>query len=196
MREGSPGHGRLLAASRGTAKVIDNDGWLHTGDMAKMDDGGFFHHRRPQKDMILVSGFNVYPNEIEDVDRRHARSAGSRRGRRAGRKSGEAVKVVIVKKDASLTAEKVKAYCRENLTGYKLPKYVEFRSELPKSNVVQDPASRAARLAEKRRLIRKICCAGSRTVSESQVLDSNGPVAQGCHPQGCMSPPLIFGVLP
>jgi long-chain acyl-CoA synthetase len=118
-----------------TAKVIDADGWLHTGDMAKMDDGGFFYIVDRKKDMILVSGFNVYPNEIEDVIAAMPEVLEVAAVGVPDEKSGEAVKVVIVKKDPSLTAEKVKAYCRENLTGYKLPKYVEFRSELPKSNV-------------------------------------------------------------
>ena len=118
-----------------TAKVIDAEGWLHTGDMAKMDDGGFFYIVDRKKDMILVSGFNVYPNEIEDVIAAMPEVLEVAAVGVPDEKSGEAVKVVIVKKDAALTAEKVKAYCRENLTGYKLPKYVEFRSELPKSNV-------------------------------------------------------------
>jgi long-chain acyl-CoA synthetase len=118
-----------------TAKVIDADGWLHTGDMAKMDDKGFFFIVDRKKDMILVSGFNVYPNEVEDVI---AMMPGVLEVAAVGvpdEKSGEAVKVVIVRKDPSLTAEQVKAFCRENLTGYKLPKVVEFRNELPKSNV-------------------------------------------------------------
>jgi long-chain acyl-CoA synthetase len=88
-----------------------------------------------KKDMILVSGFNVYPNEIEDVI---ALMPGVLEVAAVGvpdEKSGEAVKVVIVKKDQALTAEQVKAFCREQLTGYKLPKLVEFRTELPKSNV-------------------------------------------------------------
>ena len=118
-----------------TAKVIDADGWLHTGDMAKMDAQGFFYVVDRKKDMILVSGFNVYPNEIEDVI---AMMPGVLEVAAVGvpdEKSGEAVKVVIVRKDPALTAEQIKAFCRENLTGYKLPKVVEFRDELPKSNV-------------------------------------------------------------
>ena len=118
-----------------TAKVIDADGWLHTGDMAKMDAQGFFYVVDRKKDMILVSGFNVYPNEIEDVI---AMMPGVLEVAAVGvpdEKSGEAVKVVIVRKDPQLTAEQIKAFCRENLTGYKLPKVVEFRDELPKSNV-------------------------------------------------------------
>jgi long-chain acyl-CoA synthetase len=118
-----------------TAKVIDAEGWLHTGDMAKMDARGFFFIVDRKKDMILVSGFNVYPNEIEDVI---AMMPGVLEVAAVGvpdEKSGEAVKVVIVRKDPALTAEQVKAFCRENLTGYKHPKVVEFRTELPKSNV-------------------------------------------------------------
>ena len=118
-----------------TAKVIDDDGWLHTGDMARMDEKGFFYIVDRKKDMILVSGFNVYPNEIEDVI---AMMPGVLEVAAVGvpdDKSGEAVKVVIVKKDQSLTAEEVKAHARINLTGYKHPKFVEFRKELPKTNV-------------------------------------------------------------
>ena len=118
-----------------TAEVLDADGWLHTGDMARMDEQGFFFIVDRKKDMILVSGFNVYPNEVEDVI---AMLPGVLEVAAVGvpdEKSGEAVKVVIVKKDPSLTAEQVKAHARENLTGYKHPKIVEFRRELPKTNV-------------------------------------------------------------
>jgi len=118
-----------------TANVIDADGWLHTGDMAKIDEQGFFYIVDRKKDMILVSGFNVYPNEIEDVI---AMMPGVLEVAAVGvpdDKSGEAVKVVIVKKDQALTAEQVKEHARQNLTGYKHPKYVEFRTELPKTNV-------------------------------------------------------------
>jgi long-chain acyl-CoA synthetase len=118
-----------------TAHSIDADGWLHTGDIARMDDRGFFFIVDRKKDMILVSGFNVYPNEVEDVI---AMMPGVLEVAAVGvldDKSGEAVKVVIVKKDPNLTAEQVKAHARENLTGYKQPKFVEFRTELPKTNV-------------------------------------------------------------
>ncbi|MBN8884812.1 MAG: AMP-binding protein [Rudaea sp.] len=118
-----------------TAKVITPDGWLHTGDIAKMDANGYFYIVDRKKDMILVSGFNVYPNEIEDVV---AACPGVLECAAIGipdEKSGEAVKVVIVKKDPNLTAEIVKEYCRHNLTGYKLPKVIEFRESLPKTNV-------------------------------------------------------------
>jgi long-chain acyl-CoA synthetase len=118
-----------------TAQVIDADGWLHTGDMARMDKKGFFYIVDRKKDMILVSGFNVYPNEVEDVV---AMMPGVLEVAAVGvpdEKSGEAVKLVIVKKDPALTVEQVKAHARANLTGYKQPRYVEFRTELPKSNV-------------------------------------------------------------
>ncbi len=118
-----------------TAAAIDADGWLHTGDMARMDEKGFFFIVDRKKDMILVSGFNVYPNEVEDVI---AMMPGVLEVAAVGvpdEKSGEAVKVVIVKKDPALTAEQVKAHARANLTGYKHPRYVEFRTELPKTNV-------------------------------------------------------------
>ncbi len=118
-----------------TAAAIDADGWLHTGDMAKMDEQGFFYIVDRKKDMILVSGFNVYPNEIEDVI---AMMPGVLEVAAVGvpdERSGEAVKLVIVKKDPALTADQVKAHARQNLTGYKQPRQVEFRDELPKTNV-------------------------------------------------------------
>ncbi|GAB3318852.1 long-chain fatty acid--CoA ligase [Luteimonas notoginsengisoli] len=118
-----------------TAQVIDADGWLHTGDMARMEETGFFYIVDRKKDMILVSGFNVYPNEVEDVI---AMMPGVLEVAAVGvpdEKSGEAVKLVIVRKDPALTIEQVKAHARENLTGYKQPRHVEFRDELPKSNV-------------------------------------------------------------
>jgi len=118
-----------------TAQVIDREGWLHTGDMARMDEKGFFYIVDRKKDMILVSGFNVYPNEIEDVI---ALMPGVLEVAAVGvpdEKSGEAVKVVVVKKDPDLSVAQIKAFCRENLTGYKQPRYIEFRNELPKSNV-------------------------------------------------------------
>ena len=118
-----------------TAATIDADGWLHTGDMARMDEGGFFRIVDRKKDMILVSGFNVYPNEIEDVI---AMMPGVLEVAAVGvpdEKSGEVVKLVIVKKDPSLTAEQVKAHARNELTGYKQPRHIEFRDELPKTNV-------------------------------------------------------------
>ena len=118
-----------------TANVIDAEGWLHTGDMARMDEKGFFYIVDRKKDMILVSGFNVYPNEVEDV---LAAMPGILEVAAVGvpdEKSGETVKVVVVRKDPSLTAEQIKDYAREYLTGYKRPHIIEFRDELPKTNV-------------------------------------------------------------
>jgi len=118
-----------------TAKVIMADGFLRTGDIAVMDEKGFIRIVDRKKDMILVSGFNVYPNEVEAVVAMHPGVLEVAAIGVPDEKSGEAVKIFIVKRDASLTAEAVIAYCRENLTGYKVPKQVEFRSELPKTNV-------------------------------------------------------------
>jgi long-chain acyl-CoA synthetase len=118
-----------------TAKVIDGNGWLHTGDIARMDEQGYFYIVDRKKDMILVSGFNVYPNEVEDVIAMMPSVLEVAAIGVPDDKSGEAVKVFVVKKDPALSADQVKAFCRENLTGYKQPRFVEFRDELPKSNV-------------------------------------------------------------
>lgn len=118
-----------------TAKVLTRDKWLLTGDMAKMDEKGFFYIVDRKKDMILVSGFNVYPNEIEDVV---AQMPGVLEVAAVGvpdKKSGEAVKLVVVRKNRDLTADDIKKFCRHELTGYKQPRYIEFRTSLPKSNV-------------------------------------------------------------
>ncbi len=117
-----------------TAKTII-DGWLCTGDIGSMDADGFFKIVDRKKDMILVSGFNVYPNEIEDVLAAHPKVLEVAAIGIPSEKSGEVVKVCIIKKDKSLTEDEVKAYCKENMTAYKVPKSVEFRDELPKSNV-------------------------------------------------------------
>ncbi|BFM16019.1 long-chain-fatty-acid--CoA ligase FadD1 [Maricurvus nonylphenolicus] len=118
-----------------TAETIDSEGWLDTGDMAVIQEDGYIRIVDRKKDMIIVSGFNVYPNEIEDVVGQcpgvlEAAAIGV-----ADAKTGEAVKVFAVKEDASITDKDVIAFCRENLTGYKVPKQIEFREELPKSNV-------------------------------------------------------------
>jgi long-chain acyl-CoA synthetase len=117
-----------------TAEVL-KDGWLSTGDIGFMHPDGFFQIVDRKKDMILVSGFNVYPNEVEDVLAMHPKVLESAALGVPDEKSGEVVKVFIVKRDPSLTVEEVIAHCRENLTGYKVPKQVEFRTELPKTNV-------------------------------------------------------------
>jgi long-chain acyl-CoA synthetase len=118
-----------------TAEVITEDGWLRTGDVALMTPDGFFRIVDRKKDMILVSGFNVYPNEIEDVVAHHPKVLEVAAIGVPDEKSGEAVKICVVKKDPSLTAEELKDYCKDNLTGYKRPRYIEFFDELPKSNV-------------------------------------------------------------
>ena len=117
-----------------TAKTIV-DGWLCTGDIGYMDEDGYFKIVDRKKDMILVSGFNVFPNEIEDVLARHPKILEAAAIGLDDEKSGEVVKVFVVKKDKSLTKEEVVDFCRSELTGYKIPKAVEFREELPKSNV-------------------------------------------------------------
>ncbi len=118
-----------------TAEVMDSDGWLHTGDIAIMDEKGYFKIVDRLKDMILVSGFNVYPNEIEDVLAMHPGILEVGAIGIPDEHSGESVKVVVVKSDPELTADDIKAYCKENLTGYKRPKTIQFIDELPKSNV-------------------------------------------------------------
>jgi long-chain acyl-CoA synthetase len=110
-------------------------GWLCTGDIGKMLPDGFFQIVDRKKDMILVSGFNVFPNEVEDVISGHPKVLEVAAVGVPDDKSGEVVKAFVVKKDSSLTKEEVISYCRENLTGYKVPKQVEFRQELPKTNV-------------------------------------------------------------
>ena len=118
-----------------TAKVLDDAGWLATGDIGVMDSRGYIRLIDRKKDMILVSGFNVYPNEIEDViamhpDVREVAAIGI-----PDAAQGERVKVFVVRRNPSLTEEQVIAHCRKNLTGYKVPKIVEFRDELPQTNV-------------------------------------------------------------
>jgi long-chain acyl-CoA synthetase len=118
-----------------TAKVITEDGWLRTGDVALMTEEGFFKIVDRKKDMILVSGFNVFPNEIEDVIALHPKVLEVAVIGVPDPKSNEAVKVFIVKSDPSLTEDELKDYCKEQLTGYKRPRHIEFREELPKTNV-------------------------------------------------------------
>lgn len=118
-----------------TAKVIDEQGFLATGDMAMMTPDGFVKLVDRKKDMILVSGFNVYPNEVEDVVASHPGVLEVACVGVADEKSGELVKVFVVRKDPALTEKDILAHCKANLTGYKVPKFVEFRDELPKTNV-------------------------------------------------------------
>ena len=118
-----------------TAKVIGKDGYLHTGDIGIMDEKGFIRIVDRKKDMILVSGFNVYPNEIEQVLAMHPGVLECAAIGVPDEHSGEVPKVFVVKKDPQLTEQDVLEHCKKELTGYKRPKYVEFRSELPKTNV-------------------------------------------------------------
>jgi len=118
-----------------TKDTINEDGWLSTGDIVKFDDEGFLHIVDRKKDMILVSGFNVYPNEIEDVVALHGKVLEVAAIGQPHEVSGELVKIYVVKRDPSLTKDEVIAHCRQHLTGYKVPKLVEFREDLPKTNV-------------------------------------------------------------
>jgi long-chain acyl-CoA synthetase len=118
-----------------TAKVMTADGYFRSGDIGTVDERGYFKIVDRKKDMILVSGFNVYPNEIEDVLTQMPGVLEAAAVGIADAKAGEAVKVVIVKRDPALTEADVRAYCEANLTGYKRPKVVEFRNDLPKTPV-------------------------------------------------------------
>ena len=118
-----------------TAKVMTADGFFRTGDIGTMDERGWFKIVDRKKDMILVSGFNVYPNEIEDVV---AQMPGIVECGAVGvpdEHSGEAVKLVVVRSDPNVTEQQVRDYCAQNLTGYKRPRVIEFRAELPKTPV-------------------------------------------------------------
>jgi long-chain acyl-CoA synthetase len=134
-----------------TAKVMTPDGFFATGDIGVMDERGYIRIVDRKKDMILVSGFNVYPNEIEGVIAMHPAVLECAAVGVPDKKSGEAVKLFVVKRDEALSVEDLLTYCRENLTGYKCPRDIEFRKELPKSNVgkilrreLRDEARRAA----------------------------------------------------
>jgi long-chain acyl-CoA synthetase len=118
-----------------TSQVMTSDGFFRTGDIGVMDEKGFIKIVDRKKDMILVSGFNVYPAEIEEVITKHPKVLEAAAIGVPDEKSGETPKLFIVKKDPSLTEEEVKAFCRENLTGYKQPRFIEFIAELPKSPV-------------------------------------------------------------
>ncbi len=118
-----------------TAKVMTPDGYFKSGDVGIMDEHGYVKIVDRKKDMILVSGFNVYPNEVEAVIAAHPGVLECACVGVPDEHSGETVKVFVVRKDPSLTAETLMAYCKEQFTGYKRPKYIEFRDELPKTNV-------------------------------------------------------------
>ncbi len=118
-----------------TEQAFHPDRWFRSGDVAVMNEEGFFKIVDRQKDMILVSGFNVFPNEIEEVVAGHEGVLEAAAVGVPDEKSSEAVKLFIVRKNPNLTEAEITAYCREHLTGYKRPKYIEFRRELPKTNV-------------------------------------------------------------
>jgi long-chain acyl-CoA synthetase len=118
-----------------TAQVmIDND-WLRTGDIGRIDERGLVFIEDRKKDMILVSGFNVYPNEVESVAVTHPGVLEAAAVSQADEKSGEVVALFVVKKDESLTEHDLIEHCRKALTGYKVPKHVYFKKDLPKTNV-------------------------------------------------------------
>ena len=125
---------QYLGRPKETDEVLQG-GWLATGDMATIDEDGFLRIVDRKKDMILVSGFNVYPNEIEDIVALHPGVLEVAAIGEPDDVKGEVVKIVVVKKDQSLDKDALIEHCREHLTGYKIPKVVEFREELPKSNV-------------------------------------------------------------
>ena len=118
-----------------TAKVMTADGYFKSGDVGIMDERGYTRIVDRKKDMILVSGFNVYPNEVEDVVAAMPGVLEVAAIGIADDKTGEAVKLVVVKKDPAITEDTVRAFCHDNLTGYKRPKVIEFRAELPKTPV-------------------------------------------------------------
>jgi long-chain acyl-CoA synthetase len=118
-----------------TEKVMTADGFFRTGDIGIMDEGGLVKIVDRKKDMILVSGFNVYPNEVEQVVNMHPGVLECAAVGIPDAKSGEAVKLFVVRKDVTLSEEALKAYCHEQLTGYKCPRHIEFRTDLPKTNV-------------------------------------------------------------
>lgn len=118
-----------------TRNSIDEQGWFHTGDIAILQDDGYIKIVDRKKDMILVSGFNVYPNEVEDVVAAHPDVLEVAAVGVADENAGEAIKLFVVSKNSQLDAETLRAWCKKELTAYKVPKYVEFRDELPKTNV-------------------------------------------------------------
>jgi long-chain acyl-CoA synthetase len=118
-----------------TAKVMLPDGWLRTGDVGRMNEAGFVYIEDRKKDMILVSGFNVYPNEVEAVAVQHPGVLEAAAVAQPDEHSGEVVALFVVRKDPGLTERELIEFCRKSLAGYKTPKHVYFRKDLPKSNV-------------------------------------------------------------
>ena len=118
-----------------TAKVMLEGDWLRTGDIGRVDEAGFVFIEDRKKDMILVSGFNVYPNEVESVAAAHPGVLEVAAVAQPDERSGESVALFVVRKDTHLTAQELIDFCRKELTGYKTPRHVYFRNELPKTNV-------------------------------------------------------------
>jgi long-chain acyl-CoA synthetase len=118
-----------------TAEVMLDDGWLKTGDIGRMDEKGFVFIEDRKKDMIKVSGFNVYPNELENVASLHPGVMEAAAIGVPDEETGEAIRLFIVRKDAALTEKDLRRFLRSQLTGYKIPRDVVFRDDLPKSNV-------------------------------------------------------------
>ena len=123
------------ARPKESSNVLSNEGWLHTGDIGFMDEDGFVQIVDRKKDMVLVSGFNVYPNEVEEVIAAHPGVLEVGVIGKPDDHSGEVVMAVVVKTDDSLDEDTLKDFCRESLTSYKVPKYIVFTDELPKTNV-------------------------------------------------------------
>ena len=119
-----------------TANTIDKDGWLHTGDIAKMDDDGYFYIVDRKKDLIIASGYNIVPREVEEVLFMHPKVLEAAVAGVPDPKRGETVKAfVILKEGQQATVEEIRDFCKENLAPYKVPTAVEFRKELPKSQI-------------------------------------------------------------
>lgn len=128
-------HGYWRRPEESARTLDERTGWLHTGDMGVMDEDGYFRLVDRKKDMINVSGFNVFPNEVEEILAQHPGVVEAAVVGIPDEKSGETIKAFVVPRDQQVTRESIIAHCRKNLTGYKVPKQIEFRDELPKSNV-------------------------------------------------------------
>ena len=118
-----------------TAEAINAEGWFLTGDVAVIQPDGYLKIVDRKKDMIVVSGFNVYPNELEDVVSKHPGVLECAAVGLPDSKNGEVIKMFVVRKDLALTEAELKDFCRTQLTGYKVPRHIEFRDDLPKTNV-------------------------------------------------------------
>jgi long-chain acyl-CoA synthetase len=122
-------------APQETAKVLTPDGWLHTGDMGRMDERGYVEFTDRSKDIIVVSGLKAYPTEIEDVVMLHAGVKDVGAVGMPDPRTGEAIALFVVRRDPTLTADALREHCATHLTGYKRPKRIEFRDELPKTPI-------------------------------------------------------------